>query len=202
MPRSREPRRTAPGAARTRRPVRSAPGAASIGRTTTTLTRETRAFLGRARHGYLATASAAAAPHVVPLCFAVLDARTLAFAIDDKPKPAQRTLKRLRNLAENPRFALVVDRWSEDWRRLGYVLVSGRAAPSVDARRRAGAVRALRARYPQYRAMALDAHRHEIVLLEVERVHAWGRIVPSPARMPGRRESSGGRSPRRVSPAH
>ncbi|MBY0274438.1 TIGR03668 family PPOX class F420-dependent oxidoreductase, partial [Candidatus Binatia bacterium] len=148
----------------------------------TSLDRDTRAFVERARRAHLATASATAEPHVVPLCFAVLDARTLAFAVDDKPKPAGRTLKRLRNVAENPRFALVIDRWSEDWRRLGYVLISGRAQHEPDARRRASAVRALRARYPQYRAMDLDARRHQIVLLEVERVHAWGRIAAAPAR--------------------
>lgn len=147
------------------------------GRVATTLTGDARAFLERARHGYLATASTAAEPHVVPLCYAVLDARTLAFAIDDKPKPVGRTLKRLRNLAVNPRFALVVDRWSEDWRRLGYVLVSGRARRAVDGRRRSAAIRALHARYPQYRAMALDARQHEVVLLHVERVHAWGRLA-------------------------
>lgn len=152
-------------------------GKARTGRAATSLDRDTRAFVERARHAYLATSSADAAPHVVPLCFAVLDARTLAFAVDDKPKPAGRTLKRMRNLAENPRFALVIDRWSEDWRRLGYVLIRGRARQEPEARHRAAAVRALRARYPQYRAMALDARRHEVVLLDVERVHAWGRIA-------------------------
>jgi PPOX class probable F420-dependent enzyme len=119
----------------------------------------------------------------VPVCFAVLGARTLAFAIDDKPKAAGRTPKRLRNLDENPRFALVADRWSESWRRLGYVLVSGTASRARDVRRRAAAVRALRARYPQYVAMDLDAGRHEVLLLAIERVHAWGRItVPARAR--------------------
>ena len=81
--------------------------AARAGRTSTALTAETRAFLEEARRAHLATASAAGEPHVVPVCFAVLDVRTVAFAVDDKPKAANRTLKRLRNLDENPRFALV-----------------------------------------------------------------------------------------------
>ena len=151
--------------------------AARAGRSSAALTAETRAFLEEARRAHLATASAAGEPHVVPVCFAVLDVRTVAFAVDDKPKAANRTLKRLRNLDENPRFALVADRWSESWRRLGYVLVSGTAARATDPRRRGAAVRALRARYPQYREMGLDARRHEIVLLAIDRVHAWGRIA-------------------------
>lgn len=176
MPRSPEPRPSA------------GTGTVRAGRTSAALTAETRAFLEHARRAHLATASATGQPHVVPVCFAVLDAHTIAFAIDDKPKAASRTLKRLRNLEENPRFALVADRWSESWRRLGYVLVSGTAARTSDARRRASAVRALRARYPQYREMGLDARRHEVVLLAIERVHAWGRIV-------ARRASRGASAP-------
>lgn len=139
---------------------------------------EARAFLGRARRAHLATAGGDGAPHVVPICFAVLDAATLVFAVDDKPKAPGRTLKRLRNLTENPRFALVVDHWDEDWGRLGYVLVSGRGGQPRDAARRAAAVQALRARYPQYVAMDLDAARHAIVELAIERVHVWGRLAP------------------------
>ncbi len=141
------------------------------------LTPELRAFLERARRAHLATASAAGEPHVVPVCFALLDDATLAFAIDDKPKAAGRKLKRLRNLDENPRFALVVDHWDEDWGRLGYVLVSGRAGELGDPTRRTLALQALRARYPQYVAMGLG-ERHAIVALAIEGVHSWGRLTP------------------------
>ena|GEM_PF-536715 len=151
-------------------------GDSPAGRTSAALTVDTRAFLEQARRAHLATTSGRGAPHVVPVCFAVLDAHTLAFAIDDKPKAVGRTLRRVRNLEENPRFSLVVDRWSEDWRRLAYVLISGTAARASDARRCAAAVRALRRRYPQYRAMRLDPRTHDVVLLVIGRVHAWGRV--------------------------
>jgi len=141
------------------------------------LSPEVRSFLERARRAHLATASADAVPHVVPVCFAVLDEATLAFAIDDKPKAPGRSLKRLRNLKVNPRFALVVDVWDEDWSRLGYVLVSGRGAEIADPPRRAFSVRALRARYPQYVAMGLGAG-HPVVALAIDRVHVWGRLAP------------------------
>ncbi|MEW6271167.1 MAG: TIGR03668 family PPOX class F420-dependent oxidoreductase [Thermodesulfobacteriota bacterium] len=137
---------------------------------------EVRSFLASARRAHLATASGAGEPHVVPVCFAVLDERTLVFAVDDKPKRPGARLKRVRNLVENPRFALVVDRWDEDWSRLGYVLVGGRGEVLRDAARCALAVAALRARYPQYVAMGLDPSRHEVIALTIERVHAWGRL--------------------------
>ncbi|HEY8517604.1 MAG TPA: TIGR03668 family PPOX class F420-dependent oxidoreductase [Candidatus Binatia bacterium] len=138
---------------------------------------EVRAFLLAARRAHLATASVDGAPHVVPVCFALLDERTLVFAVDDKPKRPGVKLKRLRNLEENPRFALVVDRWDEDWSKLGYVLVTGRAERLRDDARRAAAIAALRERYPQYVAMDLDPSRHEVVALAIERVHAWGRLA-------------------------
>jgi PPOX class probable F420-dependent enzyme len=149
-----------------------------VKRTRVVLDADQRAFLERARRGHLATASAAAVPHVVPVCFAVLDAGTLVFAVDDKPKAPGKVMRRLRNLEQNPRFALLVDSWDEDWRGLGYVLVSGRGAAAHEAGRRVAAVAALRARYPQYVAMDLDAGRHPVIELAIERVHAWGRLAP------------------------
>lgn len=67
-----------------------------------------RAFLRRRRVAHLATADAAGAPHVVPVCFA-LAGETVYIAIDRKPKSGA-PLKRLRNIAENPSVALVADR--------------------------------------------------------------------------------------------
>ena len=66
-------------------------------------------------------------PHVVPICYA-LTGDTLYFTIDEKPKrQSGARLKRLANLRENPFAALVVDRYDEDWSRLGWVMVRGRA---------------------------------------------------------------------------
>lgn len=140
---------------------------------------EARAFLESHRVGHLATASAGAAPHVVPVCYAVDDG-ALYFVADEKPKrgPA-RALKRLRNLHQNPRAALVVDDWSEDWTRLAWVLVRGPArvvAPPVHAH----ALALLRGRYPQYRRMALDdPGRNPVVAIEPRRVVVW-RAASSP----------------------
>ncbi|HYC24377.1 MAG TPA: TIGR03668 family PPOX class F420-dependent oxidoreductase [Candidatus Bathyarchaeia archaeon] len=133
-------------------------------------------FLEAARVAHLATATASGEPHVVPVCFALLDAATVVFAIDDKPKAPGRVLKRLRNLEENPRFALVVDRWDENWGKLGYVMLHGTGRICADLARRSTAIAALRSRYPQYRAMKLDAGRHAVVELSVESWHAWGAV--------------------------
>src|SRR5215472_15279997 len=87
--------------------------------------REHRFVAGR-RVGHLATADRAGAPHVVPVCFAI-DADALYITIDEKPKRPDVPLKRLRNTAENPAVAVVVDRYDDDWTRLGWVMLRGRA---------------------------------------------------------------------------
>ena len=134
---------------------------------------EARDVLDRHRVAHLATADRGGVPHVVPLCYA-RDGDMLYFVIDAKPKRRTGTaLKRMRNLLENPAVALVVDDYDEDWTRLAYVLVHGRAAVVTDAAEARRALGALRAKYPQYRAMDLDGPEHPVVRVSVEHVHLW-----------------------------
>ena len=73
----------------------------------------------------------------------------------------------------NPRAALVVDDYDEDWTRLAYVLVRG-PARVVDEAAHAAALRLLRARYPQYGRMALDdPAAHPVVRIEPTRIVVW-----------------------------
>jgi PPOX class probable F420-dependent enzyme len=131
-----------------------------------------RELLDRTRVAHLATADGQGRPHVIPLCYARLG-DVIVFVVDEKPKRAGKTLKRMRNIAENPSVALVVDVYDEDWRRLEYALVHGRAEVVEDPAEHGRALEALRARYPQYRSMALDAHHNPVVRIHPARVHHW-----------------------------
>src|SRR4029434_10033826 len=112
-------------------------------------TAEARRFLEAHRIGHLATAGADGAPHVIPVCYA-LDDDALFFVADAKPKRGvARDLLRLRNLRANPRAAVVVDDWDEDWTRLAFVLVRGPAREGTSAAP-AGGGRRLRARAARY----------------------------------------------------
>ncbi len=136
------------------------------------------AFLARARVAHLATADARGQPHVVPITFALVDGR-LYSALDAKPKRvAGRQLKRVRNLLENPRAAVVVDYYAEDWSRLGYVLLSGRARLLDAGPEATAALAALRARYPQYAAHPAHLAAATLIVLEPERVVVWGQLGP------------------------
>src|SRR5262245_12051380 len=96
------------------------------------------AFLSAQRAGRLATASHDGAPHVIPVCYAC-DGTSLYIALDTKPKRvAPQRLRRVRNILENARVALVVDHYSDDWSELAYLLIQGTAAlvPPGDAEHR------------------------------------------------------------------
>ena len=115
------------------------------------------AFLGEQRVGRLATVDAQGQPHVVPVCYACDGAR-IYIALDAKPKRvAPEKLRRVRNIRENPRVALVVDRYSDDWGELAFLLIQGAAALiQPDNLQHARAIALLRERYPQYRAMPIE----------------------------------------------
>src|ERR671935_2729089 len=78
-----------------------------------------------ARVARLATVDARGRPHLVPFCF-VLDGEELLSAVDAKPKATQR-LRRLENVRANPAVSVLVDHYEEDWSRLWWVRVDGRA---------------------------------------------------------------------------
>jgi PPOX class probable F420-dependent enzyme len=126
----------------------------------------------RARVARLATCGADNAPHVVPICFVVSGDR-LYSVVDEKPKRTRTALKRLRNVRENPRAAVLVDHYEEDWSRLAYAMLRGLATEVTDASEYATALAWLRAKYPQYRSMDLAGDRNPMLRLSIEKVTYW-----------------------------
>ena len=139
-----------------------------------TVDEQTRQFLERRRVADPATADARGAPHVVPICFTPLgEARHVV--TDEKPKTGDASrLRRLRNIAENPRVAIVADVYDDaDWSQLGFARGRGDARYSILPKSRAPrAVAALRRKYPQYRGMALEDR--PVIAADVESVTVGG----------------------------
>lgn len=137
-----------------------------------TLADDARAFAERHRIAHLATADAEGVPHVVPICYAVVG-DAFYFVVDEKPKRSRTGLKRLRNIAENPQVALVIDDYDEDWTRLAFLLVQGHAGQVKNREEYAKGLAALRSRYPQYRSMPLAFGTHPMVRITPRRQHMW-----------------------------
>lgn len=120
-----------------------------------------------ARVARLATAGPDNQPHIVPVTFA-LSGDTIVTAIDQKPKTTT-SLRRLRNIAENPRVSLLADHYADDWTELWWVRADG-AARMVHDEVRLAAIRALAAKYAQYRD---DPPRGPVIEIEVRSWRGW-----------------------------
>jgi PPOX class probable F420-dependent enzyme len=80
----------------------------------------------------LATVRPDGSPHVVPVVFA-LDGDRVHMAVDAKPKRT-RNLQRVINLRADPRCALLVDHYGDDWSQLWWVRADGEARVIDDPR--------------------------------------------------------------------
>ena len=131
-------------------------------------------FVERHRVARLATVTPAGHPHVIPVCFA-LDDNSVYITIDQKPKrDRSKPLQRLRNIAANPTVALVVDHFEEDWTKLAWVMLRGRADVLESGDEHDSAQSLLRTRYPQYREMTLSDL--PVIAIRVSRVSGWGKF--------------------------
>jgi len=99
-------------------------------------------------HAVLGTADAAGVPHLVPVVFAAIG-EDLALVVDHKPKRTT-DLKRLRNIAANPRVSLLAEYYAADWNTLWWARADGTAVVSPLTPQ---VLDALQAKYSQYRAM-------------------------------------------------
>lgn len=139
-----------------------------------TFTAEQLAFIQAQRVGRLATADRAGGPHVIPVCYAC-DGRSIYIALDAKPKRvAPQKLRRVRNLLENPLVALVVDRYSDDWSELAYVLIRGSAELLDGGEEQLHAVALLRERYVQYQMMPIQEQ--PVIAIRPSTIIAWGAL--------------------------
>jgi PPOX class probable F420-dependent enzyme len=142
------------------------------------LTERQRGFLEHSRVGHLATADRNGAPHLIPVCYAAddntTDGATLYITVDQKPKRQDIPLKRVRNIRDNPQAAFVVDRWDEDWTRLGWVMLRGPAEILDAGPEHDRAQILIVTRYPQLRAMQIADL--PVIALRITRATDWGDL--------------------------
>jgi PPOX class probable F420-dependent enzyme len=102
-----------------------------------------------ARVARLATIDPDGRPHLVPIVFALAD-DTLYSAVDAKPKRS-RTLRRIENTRARPDVTVLVDHYDDDWSRLWWVRLRGRARVLDGGAEADDALRLLAEKYEQYR---------------------------------------------------
>ena len=106
-------------------------------------------LLESARVAHLGLVDEEGHPRVLPVTFALAEDRIWS-AVDEKPKRAPgKELARVRFLRRDPRAALTIDRYEEDWTQLAWLQVLGQVSV-VEASDAAGGLAALTAKYSQY----------------------------------------------------
>jgi PPOX class probable F420-dependent enzyme len=131
-----------------------------------------RRLVASAPVGRLATTRRDGRPHVVPICFVITE-DVVYSAVDEKPK-RHGQLQRLSNVRATGTASLLIDEYHEDWSRLWWVRLDGRARLVDDAAEAERAIRSLSDKYPQYRDQPPTG---PVLALDVERWVGWSARV-------------------------
>ena len=134
-------------------------------------------FIERARVARLATVDYASKPYLVPVVF-VFDGNHFFIPIDQKRKTVKpQRLKRIKNIQHNPNVALLIDKYNEDWTKLAFVMIQGKA--SIITSKTQGniqlqeAYKKLTTKYRQYQKIRLS---EMCIIIKPEKVVSWGAI--------------------------
>ena len=122
--------------------------------------------------GRLATVRTDGRPHVVPICFVITE-DVVYSAVDDKPK-RHGQLQRLSNVRATGTASLLIDEYYEDWSRLWWVRLDGRARVVESPSEIERAIRSLSDKYPQYRDQPPTG---PVLALDVEGWVGWSGSV-------------------------
>lgn len=118
------------------------------------------------RRGVMTTISADGSAHAVPVVFAWVGAEIVS-PIDHKPKTGD-ILARVKNIGRDDRVTLLVDHYDEDWTKLVWLMIRGRATVDPDASPEL--MQVLNHRYPQYE----PDERHDALLrIQPVRLSWW-----------------------------
>jgi PPOX class probable F420-dependent enzyme len=126
------------------------------------------ALIEAARVATLGTIRADGRPHLVPCVFAPADP-LIYIPVDAKPKRSRKLL-RLANLEANPNAGILAQSWDEDWSRLWWVRLDGRARPLRSLAEMQTPRRLLLARYSQYTD---PSELNPIIAVDVDSWTAW-----------------------------
>ena len=132
-------------------------------------------LLKEQRVARLATVDRRGRPHVVPIVFVQVDG-TVYTPVDLKPEAVSpERLRRVRNILSNPHVQVLVDRYDEDWRRLGYMQLRGRAEIIKRGTEYRRAIRLLEGTYRQYDELPLEGC--PVIKISIEQNVEWGQLA-------------------------
>jgi PPOX class probable F420-dependent enzyme len=130
---------------------------------------EQRARVGTARVARLATLRPDGTARLVPITFVLLDGLVCSAVDEVKPKRSTR-LARLDDVRRDPRAAVLVDAYVEDWTQLWWVRIDGTAEIHESGELATSARAALAGKYPPYAAAPPQG---AVLVLSPDRWAGW-----------------------------
>lgn len=130
------------------------------------LTSDERHFLESGRVGRLATVSANGTPQVTPVCYALLNNCVYSRVEKDTHK--------LKNIRKNPRVAMLVDDYNENWSLIRALVLWGKASFLESGEEYRMAKDALLRKYTQYEtSYPIIESQIPILRIDIERKTSW-----------------------------
>ena len=85
-------------------------------------------IIDKARVARLATVDSECKPHLIPVVF-VFDNYSYFIPIDEKTKRSRpEKIKRAKNIQQNSNVTLLIDDYNENWRKLYFIMIQGKAS--------------------------------------------------------------------------
>ena len=111
-------------------------------------------------------------PHLVPVVF-IFDRGYFFIPLDKKSKGVKpEKLRRVRNIRKNPKVALLIDGYKEDWSKLFFVMILGKA--SIIGKEQSSLLakvhKLLLAKYPQYKKVGIG---ESCIMMDPRKVIFW-----------------------------
>src|SRR5919199_2468774 len=138
-----------------------------------------KSIIHKARIARLATVDLECKPHLVPVVFVFDNSISCYFIpIDEKTKRSRpEKLKRVKNIQQNPNVALLIDEYNEDWRKLYFIMIQGKASiiggkkiEQQDQLLFEKAHKLLSDKYPQYQKIGIGEY---IITIIPQKVMTW-----------------------------
>ncbi len=136
------------------------------------LDQKTKTLIKRAKVARLATVDQKSYPYVVPVVF-VFHENSFFIPLDEKVKTVNpRKLKRVKNIEENPNVTLLIDKYQNDWKKLFFLMIHGKATviDGKNSKLMDKIHKLLISKYPQYKKIGIGNY---CIMINPTKVTFW-----------------------------
>jgi len=136
------------------------------------LNQKTLTLIKGAKVARLATVDQKSYPYVVPVVF-VFHENSFFIPLDYKTKTVNpKNLKRVKNIQKNPNVALLIDKYQNNWKKLFFLMIHGKATV-IDGKNRKlmdKVHKLLISKYPQYKKIGIG---NSCITIQPKKVTFW-----------------------------